>query len=60
MALSLQNWHGEAEKVDGSRWFGRFCRAIPFYGNNGFVALNTDDEADITRVLNFDLMDLEN
>ena len=33
--------------------------AIPFYEKNGFVALNTDDEDDVTRVLYFDLMDLE-
>lgn len=33
--------------------------AIPFYERNGFVALNTDDEDDVTRVLYFDLMDLE-
>ena len=33
--------------------------AIPFYEKNGFIPLNTDDEDDVTRVLYFDLMDLE-
>ncbi|MBQ9396569.1 MAG: GNAT family N-acetyltransferase [Proteobacteria bacterium] len=33
--------------------------AIPFYEKNGFIPLNTDDADDVTRVLYFDLMDLE-
>ena len=33
--------------------------AIPFYEKNGFVPLNEDDAEDVTRVLYFDLMDLE-
>ena len=33
--------------------------AIPFYEKNGFIPLNSDDEDDVTRVLYFDLMDLE-
>ncbi len=33
--------------------------AIPFYEKNGFVPLNQDDADDVTRVLYFDLMDLE-
>ena len=36
-----------------------YSAAIPFYEKNGFVACNTDDEDDITRVLYFDLMDLK-
>ena len=33
--------------------------AIPFYEKNGFIPLNKDDEDDPTRVLYFDLMDLD-
>ena len=33
--------------------------AIPFYKKNGFIPLNEDDSDDITCVLYFDLMDLE-
>ena len=33
--------------------------AIPFYEKNGFISLNEDDADDVTRVLYFDLMDLE-
>ena len=33
--------------------------AIPFYEKNGFIPLNEDDAEDATRVLYFDLMDLE-
>ena len=36
-----------------------YCEAIPFYEKNGFIPLNNDDQDDVTRVLYFDLMDLE-
>ena len=36
-----------------------YREAIPFYEKNGFVPLNQDDADDVTRVLYFDLMDLE-
>ena len=35
-----------------------YLAAIPFYEKNGFIPLN-DDEDDPTRVLYFDLMDLD-
>lgn len=36
-----------------------YTAAIPFYLRNGFVPLNDDDSSDPTRVLYFDLSDLD-
>ncbi|MBR1800443.1 MAG: GNAT family N-acetyltransferase [Bacteroidaceae bacterium] len=36
-----------------------YAAAIPFYLKNGFVPLNEEDEGDSTRLLYFDLNDLE-
>lgn len=36
-----------------------YAAAIPFYLRSGFVPLNDDDSSDPTRVLYFDLSDLD-
>ena len=36
-----------------------YADAIPFYQKNGFVVLNDDDKDDPTRLLFFDLNDVE-
>ena len=36
-----------------------YAAAIPFYLRNGFVPLNDEDATDPTRVLYFDLSDLD-